>query len=253
MAPCNSLARDGSDGLPDGADATARNQGPSAANSSGVPLRSGRLLVRFGWFLVPSFLQGQRGRGQSALRPTAYLDGMRGAGAVIVSFGHYTTSTYNTHHGWGCEDRYYNFMRLPILRLVHGGGAAVALFFVISGYALSYKPMQCIRNGDLGNFSTSLSSMAFRRAIRLYLPTVILTITLACIIQTGIYDWGRMVPEDTPYFSHLPYRPAALPSLSAQVGPWITAFAGSFALFHWEWYRGFGCRLLCRLHYLPLY
>ncbi|KAH6967768.1 acyltransferase 3 [Ilyonectria sp. MPI-CAGE-AT-0026] len=234
MAPCTSLARDESGCPPDGADATARDQGPSSV----FGLRAGRLLVRFSWFLVPSFLQGRGQLRPATLRPTAYLDGMRGAGAVVVSFGHYTTMTYNTHRGWGSDDNYYNVIRLPILRLVHGGGAAVALFFVISGYALAYKPMQYIRKGDLDNFSTALSSMAFRRAIRLYLPTMILTVSLACIIQTGIYDWGRRVPENTPCFSHLPYRPVALPSLSAQVGIWVPAFAGSFVLFDWEWYRG---------------
>ncbi|KAF7535841.1 hypothetical protein G7Z17_g13141 [Cylindrodendrum hubeiense] len=125
-----------------------------------------RLLIRqFARFLVPSFLQGQHMRDQiwpAELGPTAYLDGMRGIACLMVYLCHFTAPSYGIGHGWGHEGN-RDFMRLPFVRLLYAGGSAVSVFFIISGYALSYKPIQHIRNRKLGDFCNVMCSMAFRR------------------------------------------------------------------------------------------
>ncbi|KAF7550290.1 hypothetical protein G7Z17_g5825 [Cylindrodendrum hubeiense] len=98
------------------------------------------LMVRFAWFLVPSFLQGVHIREQiypAKLGPTAYLD----------------------------------------------GSSAVAIFFVISGYALSYKPIQHTRSRKVGDFSNGLSSTAFRRGA---VPVFLVSICIADIFWRAV-------------------------------------------------------------------
>ncbi|KAH6997907.1 putative acyltransferase [Ilyonectria sp. MPI-CAGE-AT-0026] len=211
-----------------------------------TPLRL--LLFRVAWFLVPSFLQSRYMREHvrpMRLGPTAYLDGVRGVAALIVSFGHFTTPGYDTHIGWGVDGGNYQFMRLPFCRLVYSGGAAVAVFFAISGYVLSYKPIQHIRNGNWHTFSTGLSSMAFRRAIRLYLPPTISTAIIACIMQTGIFERTQAIENDRTYFNYnVPFHIQALPSASEEFTRWVDVVTGAFFPFSWDkyepyqWYDG---------------
>lgn len=204
-----------------------------------TPLRL--LLFRVAWFLVPSFLQSRYMREHvrpTRLGPTAYLDGVRGVAALIVSFGHFTTPGYDTHIGWGLDGENYQFMRLPFCRLVYSGGAAVAVFFAISGYVLSYKPIQHIRNGNWHTFSTGLSSMAFRRAIRLYLPTTISTAIIACIMQTGIFEWTQSIETHRSYFNYnVPFHIRALPSASEEFMRWFDVATGAFFPFSWDKYQ----------------
>jgi peptidoglycan/LPS O-acetylase OafA/YrhL len=51
----------------------------------------------------------------------------------------------------------------------------VAIFFVISGYVLSLKPLTLLREGELVKLGDSLSSSLFRRWPRLYLPLIVTT------------------------------------------------------------------------------
>ncbi|KAL6403231.1 Acyltransferase 3 [Ilyonectria robusta] len=210
------------------------------------PLRL--LLFRVAWFLVPSFLQSRYMREHvrpTKLGPTAYLDGVRGVAALIVSFGHFTRPGYDTHIGWGVDGGNYQFMRLPFCRLVYSGGAAVAVFFAISGYVLSYKPIQHIRNGKWHTFSTELSSMAFRRAIRLYLPTTISTAIIACIMQTGIFERTQSIENNRTYFNYnVPFHIRALPSASEEFTRWVDVVTGAFFPFSWDKYEPYQCRLL---------
>ncbi|KAL3417155.1 acyltransferase [Phlyctema vagabunda] len=118
-------------------------------------------------------------RSSKKVTPTAYLDGLRGFAALLVYWQH--------HEGWarlsgpaneifenayGYQDRYY-FAAIPGVRLLFTGGHfAVTVFFVLSGYVLSVKPLSLIYSGNLSKFNDSLASAFFRRWLRLHLPII---------------------------------------------------------------------------------
>ncbi|KAF7553048.1 hypothetical protein G7Z17_g3900 [Cylindrodendrum hubeiense] len=159
--------------------------------------------ARIAWFCVPSFLQGRQMREQirpAKLSPTAYLDGMRGLAALFVYFCHYGVLGYVVNHGYGWQGKMYDFWRLPFLRLWYSGPPAVSVFFVISGYALSYKPIRLMRSRKTLDFSTTMSSMIFRRAIRLFLPTTIATFMWVCLIRMGVYNLSKDLIKNRKYF-----------------------------------------------------
>ncbi|KAH8693979.1 acyltransferase family-domain-containing protein [Talaromyces proteolyticus] len=115
-------------------------------------------------------------------RRTSHLDGLRGFAALIVYLFH--------HEGWihtitneerilasafGYGNNYY-FACLPGVRIIFAGGHfAVGIFFVISGYVLSTKPLMCINAGEYSKLGEVLSSSLFRRWLRLYIPIIFTT------------------------------------------------------------------------------
>jgi len=65
---------------------------------------------------------------------------------------------------------------------------AVSLFFVISGFALSVKPIRQIRGGMQQDLLNSLSSSVIRRPIRLYGPVIISSFIVLVLGRLGVFD-----------------------------------------------------------------
>jgi peptidoglycan/LPS O-acetylase OafA/YrhL len=112
---------------------------------------------------------------------TSFLDGLRGFAAVIVTLNHHCMArkryfqepfTLGPYLPNDNPMDFTNPMQLPIVRVVITGGAMVPIFFVISGYVLSFRQVQMIRERQLDKLSESLFSLAFRRPFRLFLPSI---------------------------------------------------------------------------------
>lgn len=135
-------------------------------------------LMTFLLALVPSFLLPTSRATPKKLHPTAYLDGLRGVAAFIV-FIHHTILDWfpglGRGYGSGNPENTSFFMQLPFIRLVYSGRGMVAVFFVISGYVLSYKAIRLMRAGQYEKLLDSLASSTFRRAMRLFIPTSVST------------------------------------------------------------------------------
>ncbi len=121
--------------------------------------------------------------GPKQLRPTAYLDGLRGFAAFLVYIHHHQLWAHQRLHiyenafGYGGE---YHLVTFPWLRTFFtGGNMAVAIFYVISGYVLSVKPLSLIHAGEHLKLFDNLASAFFRRWFRLYAPLVVTTLAFA--------------------------------------------------------------------------
>ena len=117
------------------------------------------------------------------IKPTSYLDGLRGFAALLVFSQHHVGWA---HPGlWFIEDAYGSnghrcFAMLPGIRLLFTGGhAAVAIFFVISGYVLALTGLKLIQKRDTAKLPDHLGSALFRRWIRLFLPVALTTLAFA--------------------------------------------------------------------------
>ncbi|KAI1288819.1 acyltransferase family-domain-containing protein [Xylaria venustula] len=102
---------------------------------------------------------------------TEYLDGVRGVASLIVFILHWSHKYYPAvNSGWGFEGN-TSFWLLPFIRLIFSGAAMVAVFFVVSGFVLTHRFIQRMYNKQYNELFSGLASLAFRRAIRLYLPS----------------------------------------------------------------------------------
>lgn len=136
------------------------------------------------WELIrPSILTPRDPSQESKpLRRTSYLDGLRGFAALIVYWGHHQLWARDVmgagailENAWGYENRWF-FACLPGIRLLFSGGhLAVTVFFVISGYVLSAKPLSLIQAGDYLKLQDNIGSALFRRWLRLYIPVICTT------------------------------------------------------------------------------
>lgn len=80
----------------------------------------------------------------------------------------------------------------------------MAIFFVVSGYAISYKPLRQARAGQFRDVGITLFSSVFRRHTRLFMPAAFITLCCALSVQID-RDWygsdglpGVAVPTRVP-------------------------------------------------------
>lgn len=153
--------------------------------------------------LIPSFVLGfasNRHSDDNSKKKTqkiAALDGLRGVACLFVFHAHYA---YSFHTWYDSEDP-NNFkskiMYQPFIILTWCGPAMVDVFFFISGYVLVSKALRLVRSDNIGDALSNISSAVFRRALRLYLPSMALILTEAFMAGSHLFDAGNVYYHET--------------------------------------------------------
>ncbi|KAK3935816.1 acyltransferase 3 [Diplogelasinospora grovesii] len=154
--------------------------GPTLPIKGNAPLRWLKLLL--GW---PMRGSSTSSASEKPLRPTAYLDGLRGFAAFLVYIHHHQlwahaslmnddNAIFENAFGWQGNFRFATFY--GIRNFFTGGHMAVATFYVISGYVLSAKPLALLQAGEHLKLGDNLASAFFRRWFRLYIPLIVTTL-----------------------------------------------------------------------------
>ncbi|KAI4594367.1 hypothetical protein KJ359_008391 [Pestalotiopsis sp. 9143b] len=177
---------------------------------------------RWLWRISPWFIAAAFGKTQRRLpkkTPTSHLNGIRGIACVIVYLFHGTSFHdkffYRAYGAEPAEENHY-FTQLPIIRVMYAGKAMVAVFFVLSGFVLSYSPLQSMTEPSPSSDSalvTGLCSSILRRGVRLFAPMVAM-ITMTCLM-TWFYMPARpwhLQDDDHSLIQHIwQYVKMALP------------------------------------------
>lgn len=169
--------------------------------------------------VVPSFVADAvwpEHRQSWKLHSTSYLDGLRGIASMVVFICHYTEENHPAlipSYGLNPDYSPSSWLQLPFVRIIFSGRPMVHIFFIISGFVLSYKPVRLIHSRNLDKCFSVLASSAFRRPIRLFGPCIVSTFLIMLLVQ---YGWLR----------------EPLPTLTKQFWAWKDA------VFHgitWPW------------------
>jgi peptidoglycan/LPS O-acetylase OafA/YrhL len=201
------------------------------------------LLLRAGVALLPSFLQSRVGKERAKpdkLLPTAYMDGMRGLAALFVFFCHYAYTSFviTTGYGYGGPGENLNVLKLPIIRLLYSGPPMVCVFFVISGYALSLKPLKQMRGQSWELLYKTMSSSIFRRALRLFIPTTVSTFMVFIMLRMGVYEGTRTFSESQLLHNIHEHHPARLETFNEQLRDWLWHMFNFVCIFSWAPFAG---------------
>jgi peptidoglycan/LPS O-acetylase OafA/YrhL len=141
------------------------------------------------------------------------LEALRGVAAVIVLFHHFLLVVAPRLHGRNFPDDAIALVRTPLFALVNGS-AAVAIFFVLSGFVLTFHAME---KHDWGQ----LLAGAAKRWPRLVPLVVVVNILSAIFLMLGLY-------HDHSWFGASVFKPGAWVIGSALIeGVFSTFFAGS--------------------------
>jgi hypothetical protein len=81
------------------------------------------------------------------LRPTAWLDGVRGVAALIVTIYHFTQFWPWMERGWGASETDYHWLQFYLIRFIISGGFMVRIFFVISGKSTYFSRSTFLYSG----------------------------------------------------------------------------------------------------------
>ena len=150
---------------------------------------------------------------------------MRGYAAFAVFICHFIIPTHpNAYMAYGGNNgaNDYWIPQLPIFRLIYSGHICVSLFFVISGFSISLKPLKLARRGSHSALFDSMVSAAFRRPVRLYLPslvTLVLTFMMGCL---GALDFASALRKDWPFAGSIRRIPATHATISARFSDFAT-------------------------------
>ncbi|PHH51178.1 hypothetical protein CFIMG_004003RAa [Ceratocystis fimbriata CBS 114723] len=178
-------------------------------------LRLGRLSTA----LLPSFISDRwdpLGPKKYKMHPTSYLDGLRGIVCLIVYFCHYTEENhYHLSRYYWSENSVGAFIQLPYFRLIFSGRPMVHIFFIMSGFALSLRPLRHIHEGDNDKAYSAVASSIIRRPVRLFGPCVVSTFCVVVLLQMGLL-WQPMA------------------TVSQQVYSWLWVL-GNQICWPWEW------------------
>lgn len=169
----------------------------SFSSKYALPTTASRSVKKFVLALLPNPIQRRIAPllyKSPRIHPTSYLDGLRGIASFIVFAHHFTNwvNPYLAYYGVDTEKRPSSLVQLPFIRVIYSGRPMVHVFFVISGFVLSRKPLQLARAHKYDDLHKCLSSSVFRRGIRLYLPAAFSTFFVLLLIRAG---WARQPVE----------------------------------------------------------
>ena len=193
--------------------------------------------------LLPSFLHPNESSKEPKSRngqSIAALDGIRGIACLFVfNFHLLFTYTWACQKGWGVDDHNKFLVQLPFLRALYSGHLMVHIFFVLSGYVLSFKPLQFMRSRSYEDLFRSLSSSIFRRAIRLYLPVVLVTFITMLSVQAGLWTYATKVRDDKQIVAGLnEQHPPHFPTFKEQFWNWKNSMGHQLDPFGWGRFYG---------------
>ncbi|KAK2738445.1 hypothetical protein FQN57_007036 [Myotisia sp. PD_48] len=181
--------------------------------------------------LVPSFFHTQpRGPQYPAGNGSKFvaLDGLRGwASLLLFNLHFFLTYTQKSMFSW--ITTITDVQQLPRTQLLASGHVMIAIFFVISGYVLSYRTLKLLQDRLWEQAFGTLASSAFRRTLRLYAPAVVSAFAVIITIHLCNFVTPSEIAIDPQ--SHSP----AGPEMKTQVQNVLHLFD--------QWYTGYNPHL----------
>lgn len=172
--------------------------------------------------ILPSFVAdhiNHKPRKASSDTKISALDGLRGLCCLMVLHMHWAFAVTDSNEGGSAAVNTDFLFHRPFFYLLWAGTSHVYIFFVMSGYVLSVKCLNMIHQGL--SIHKVITSAVFRRAIRIFLPPLVLLFIYLLAIRAHVFDRGIQVFNENRWYGEQQVRyfespPQYLPDFSAQ-------------------------------------
>ncbi|EGG03229.1 uncharacterized protein MELLADRAFT_90230 [Melampsora larici-populina 98AG31] len=159
-----------------------------------------------------------------------WANGLRGLAAFLVMI-HHSIAAFNLEATVALKDPdgTVHFWQWPILRAAISSDFLVQVFFVLSGYVLSYRPLYRLskRPQKVESVHSSLASACLRRIFRLLPPPVTAVMISHIILLGGGFDMARAkevcsswTKDTVPRWITSNWREQTLEALKSMVAIW---------------------------------
>lgn len=148
------------------------------------------------------------------------LDGLRGLSCLMVMHMHWSYAVTDSYRGGSSTTNIQYLFHRPFFQLLWAGGSHVNIFFVMSGYVLSLKCLNTIHRGS--SAYNAMASAVFRRAIRIFLPPLVILFIYLIAIRAHIFDksyliWKENRDSHQYQLAFFESPPPILPTFSEQL------------------------------------
>jgi peptidoglycan/LPS O-acetylase OafA/YrhL len=154
---------------------------------------------------------------------------------MVFNFHFLFTYTHKTMMGWGLGGENWGIHQLPIIHMVISGHVMVTIFFVISGYVLSHKPLKLLHSNSWERAFHTLASSTFRRGFRLYLPSIAGLFCVLVAVRLGLFHYSTMVREEGSTIRGInEQHPPIYHSLGRQIFDWYLTVVHLMDPWNWN-------------------
>lgn len=124
---------------------------------------------------------------------------------MMVFNGHYLSAYTSGKALW--------YRHVPFIQVFLDGGGAVPIFFIISGYVLSRRPVRLMRERQYGDMLKAIASATLRRGPRLLLPCFVAAFLTMLLVAIGGFDEPMVIWKDLALPVMGPFEHPPLPTL----------------------------------------
>lgn len=126
----------------------------------------------------------------------------------MIVFNHLRMCFWPETHDAISESGQSSWVQIPILSLICAGNLAVRVYFVLSGFALCYKPLRLLDEERVVAVYEHTSHSLQSRFWRLLVPSAIASATSLCLANIGAFSHSKTVcrafSDSTPTATWLP-------------------------------------------------
>jgi peptidoglycan/LPS O-acetylase OafA/YrhL len=154
--------------------------------------RSSTNVRRIGWYLLPSFIARHYGHSDVEIpkpHATSYLNGVRGLAATIVVIFHAASEWFYYMNFAFTVPPNNRLIQMPFVRVLFSGQWMVCIFFVLSGFVLSYGPLKKAHADNALAAIAGVPGSVVRRPIRLFMPALPILLVTAIATYLQIIYW----------------------------------------------------------------
>ena len=122
-----------------------------------------------------------------------WVEGLKGLAGVVIVFNHLRMCFWPETHDAVSDNGQSSWVQVPFLSLICAGNLAVRLYFVLSGFALCYRPLRLLEEERATAVYERTSQSLQSRFWRLLVPSAIASAISLWLAEFGAFSHSKTV------------------------------------------------------------